>query len=392
MTLDIYAFEMLTGQRLTPLPASKKSWKVAVNADETITCTIPADDPGVKKLRIWESTVLARNGLLAVADGIPVAAGPIWKRRFNEDEGVIELTAGGLRSYFNRRVLLPVAARTTPLVKSDGYPDTSLDVVVNGVSPGTKAKRWVQLSRAWPGGAIPMTFPQADELVADATDTVKAIDLKHLGSLLGDLANVIGGPDIEFRVRYNADQSGILWEMRYGTVATPRLGSTDAAATEWSYGAPAATAYGLSIDEDASEVASQAWASGGNGNDVVLIARAELPKLPAAGFPLLESTNTGNSSVVLQSNIQAKADQDAYLGQYVASFWSMKVRSRASVVNGIARGPLLGDYWVGDLATIGIDKSNPFGLPPGKTVRRIASISGDEQNDDYDIAFGEVLA
>lgn len=391
MTLDIYAFEMLTGQRLTPLPASKKSWKVAVNADESITCTIPADDPGVKKLRIWESTVLARNGLLAVVDGVPVAAGPIWKRRFDEGEGTIELTAGGLRSYFNRRVLLPVAARSMPLVKADGFPDESLDIVVNGVSLGTKAKWWVQLSRAWPGGAIPMTFPQGDEASFDATDTVKAIDLKRLGSLLSDLSGVIGGPDIEFRVRFNADQSGILWEMRYGTTAQPRLGATDAAAVEWSYGAPQASAYGLTIDEDATEVASQAWASGGNGSDQVLIARAELATLPAAGFPLLESTNTGNSSVTRQENIRQKAEQDAYLGQFVASFWSMKVRSSPLVVNGVPRGPKLGDYWVGDLATVTVSGDNPFGLPGGKMVRRIASISGDEQNDDYDIAFGEVL-
>lgn len=391
MALDIYAFEMLTGQRLTPLPASKKAWKVAVNADESITCTIPADDEGVKRLRIWESTVLARNGLLAVVDGVPVAAGPIWKRRFDEDEKVIELTAGGLRSYFARRVLLPVAARTTPLVKADGFPDASLDVVVNGLSIGTKAKKWVQLSRAWPGGAIPMTFPQADEPVPGATDTVKAIDLKSLGSLIGDLSNVLNGPDIEFRVRFNEDQSGILWEMRYGTATQPRLGSTDSAATEWSYGAPEASAYGLSIDEDASEVASQAWASGGNGSDQVLIARSELSKLPTAGFPLLESTNTGNSSIVRQANVQDKADQDAYLGQFVASFWSMKVRSKPFMVGGVARGPRFGDYWVGDLATVSIDKRNLFGLPGGKTIRRIASISGDEQNDDYDIAFGEVL-
>lgn len=385
MTLDLYAFDMLTGQRLTPLPASKKSWKVAVNDDETITCTIPSRDPGVQKLRLWESTVLARNGLLAVVDGLPVAAGPLWRRRLSEKEGTIELTAGGLRSYFNRRVLLPIEARTRPLVKADGFPDTSLDVVVNGVSLGTKAKRWVQLSRLWPGGAIPMRFPQADEAAPNRVDTTKAIDLKRLGPLIDDLSGVINGPDIEFRVRYNEDRSGVYWEMRYGTELRPRLGSLDAAAVEWNYGAPGASAYDLEVDEDATDVASQAWASGGNGDDKVLIARAELPRLGAAGYPLLEVTSTGNSSVVRQENIQEKADQAAFLGQFTSSFWSMKVRANEP------RAPRLGDFWVGDLATLGVDRANPFGLPPGKIVRRVASISGDEENDDYSVAFGEEL-
>ena len=80
MATEFYAFEMLTGRRLTPLPAESGDWALKLNADESITCSVPSRATVTAKLDVWGSTVLARNGLLAVVDGEPVAAGPLWKR------------------------------------------------------------------------------------------------------------------------------------------------------------------------------------------------------------------------------------------------------------------------------------------------------------------------
>jgi len=383
MTLDLFAFEMLSGRRLTPLPKTSAKWQLTTNADESITCTIPANDQNVKRLRVWEMSTLARNGLLAVVDGLPVAAGPIWRRRYNPDSGHIELTAGGLRSYFNKRVAVPVAASGRSLVDANGDPVTAYDTRVTNMSLGTVAKRYVELARAWPGGAIPMSLP-ADESRSGRDITVKAIDLKRVGELIDNLSDVINGPDIAFRPRFTEDGAGIYWEMQTGTEAKPRLGSTDALATTWSYGAPKSPAFDLEIDEDGSSHASRFWVSGGSGSDKVISAQAYSSTLIGAGFPLLDGVDAGNSGLSQQSTANDKASQGVKLGQYASSFWSMKVVAHSD------RAPKLGEYWLGDLATINIDKREPV-LPAGDSVRRIAAISGDESDKSYTIDFAEAL-
>jgi hypothetical protein len=381
MPIQVHAIEMLTGRKITPLPVSKAKWKVTTNADESITCTVPAADPRVVKLDPWGATTLARNGLLVVVDGFPVAAGPIWRRKLDLKTGSLELTAGGLRSYFNRRVAVPVSALGA------GEPDPAFDTRVTNLSLATVAKRYVQLAQAWPGGSIPMVLP-ADEARPGRDITVKAVDLKKVGDLIDDLSGIENGPDFAFQPRFSADGLGIYWEMRTGTETNPRIGSLDAGQIRWSYGAPKSPAFDLVIEEDATEVASQGWAVGGAGVDQVLAARASLDALPAAGFPLLEATSTGNSTVTRQENLEEKAAQLAYLGQFVSSFWNMRVAARSE--NPARPYPKLGDWWLGDLATVDIDRREKI-IPTGSSVRRIASIEGDELDDSYSIAFAEAL-
>lgn len=383
MGLDLYAFEMLSGRKLTPLPHTKASWSLVTNADESVTCTIPTRDPSVRMLNLWASTTLARNGLLAVVDDEPVAAGPIWRRRYSSKTGHLSLTAGGLRSYWNKRVLLPVAARATPLVNlATGDPDTSLDFTASGLEYGTIAKRYMQLVMAWPGGAVPVRFP-ADR-VGTREKTVAAIDLKQVGKLIDDLSNLEKGPDFAFRPRWASDGLGIYWEFQHGTDAAPRLGSTDAANTKWTIGAAGGSAFDLEVDEDASDMASQFWVAGGGSSDKVVVARAESYVLPSAGFPLLEGLDTGRSELKLQATAQNYAEQGVNLGRYAASFWSMKVRAHEK------GAPVLGDYWLGDMATVTIDRTEPV-FPPGDYQRRIASISGDEKNKAYSVVFAEAV-
>lgn len=381
MPTDFYAFEILTGRRLTPLPASAGSWNLKVNADESITCTVPSRSAVAAKLDVWGSTVLARNGLLAVVDGEPIAAGPLWKRSYDQG-GSIQLVAGGLRSYWERRLLLPVAARTQPFILGDGTPNTALDTVLNNLSYGTIAKRWVELVRLWPGGAIPMTLP-ADELGTRKRE-VKAVELKNLRKLLDDLTGVINGPDIAFKPRWSSDGLGIYWEMQTGTEAKPRLGSTDPTLIRWTVGAPKGGAFGLSVSEDATSMREEVFASGGRQSDKVIVSRASSPVLPAAGFPILQASDTSHSDVTEQATLNGYAAAGANLGHYAASFWSMSVRAHEKGT------PRLGDYWVGDMATIDVDKAEPV-LPAGENVRRIAAIGGDIKGESFDITFAEAL-
>jgi hypothetical protein len=384
VTLDLYAFQMSDGRKLVPLPTSKAGWTLTTNADESVTCTIPAKDPAVRRLEIWVNTELARNGLYAEVDGEPIAGGPIWKRRYSAKAGTIALTAGGPRSYWNKRILLPPTAASRPLVNATtGDPDASLDTVLDGLSYGTIAKRYIQLAQLWPNGSIPMSLPP--DVTGTKKREVKAIDLKSVGKLITDLSNVDGGPDFAFRIRRSSDGLGVYWEMQHGSDTVPRLGSTDAANTKWTVGAPRSGAFDLEIEEDGSGLASRAWFTGGGSADKVVVAKAYRPELIDLGYPLLETADTGHSDVTEQATANDYAAKAAELGQYAASFWSMSVRAREK------GSPRLGDYWLGDMATITVDKSEPV-IPAGDYERRIAAISGDEKDSAYSITFAEALA
>lgn len=382
MSTDFYSFEMLTGKRLTPLPVSKGDWKLTTNADETITCSIPARAAVTSRLQVWESTALARHGLLAVVDGMPVAAGPIWKRSYAQG-GMIDLTAGGLRSYWERRLLLPVAARTTPLVDVNGDPTTALDTVVTGVSYGTMIKRWIELAQLWPGGNIPMVLP-ADE-AGTRSKTVAAIDLKTIRKLIDDVQGLEAGPDVAFVPRWAEDGLGIYWEMQTGTNAQPRLGNVDASLVKWTVGAPVGGAFNLKVDEDGTALAEEAFSLGGSSADKVIAARGYNAKLASEGYPLMQVADTDHGTVKVQATMQSYADQAAYLGQFAASFWTMSVRAKEKGT------PRLGDFWLGDMATITVDKNEPV-LPPGDVERRIASIGGNQDGQHYDLVFAEGIA
>ena len=269
-----------------------------------MTCEMKADTPQALALDLHGSTTLGRNGLLFVVDGLPVAAGPLWRRDYSADNADLTLTAGGLRSYWQRRFCLPAAARTDPLVDpTTGEPDTGLDTNLSDLSFGTIAKRYVEQAQAWPGAALPLVLP--DDEVGTRERTVAAVDLKTLRVLLDNLSEVIGGPDISFRPRFTADGLGLEWVMETGTEARPRLGNTDPSLTKWTIGAPTgSSAYGLVVGENGTALAEEAWAVGGDSGDVVVAARARVATLGAAGFPLLQSALTGLGDISAQATMQ----------------------------------------------------------------------------------------
>lgn len=386
MVVEFYAIEMQTGRKIGLLPTDSGSWSIATNADDSITCEVLATSLEAATFDIGRSTPVARTGLLAVVDNVPVAAGPIWKRSYTQG-GSVTFTAGGLLSYWARRILLPVGARGQALVDPvTGEPVTTYDTNLSGLSYGTIVKRWIELVRAWPGGAVPMLLP-ADES-GGYERNVAAIDLKRLRTLIDNIVDVENGPDIAFRPRWSDDGLGIYWEYQHGSVARPRLGQTDASLVRWTVGAQSGGAFNLSVEEDGTSMAEEVFAGGGRADDRTLIAQARNATLFDAGYPLLQDVDTSHSDVVRQDTMQGYANQGAKLGRYAASFWKMSVRAHE------AGSPSLGDYWLNDMATITVDPKEPFlGAERAYDVqRRIASISGDHAGESFDLAFAESLA
>lgn len=385
MSTEFHVVEMLTGRSLGVLPTDQGDWEIATNSDDSVTCAVPARSFEAAAFRIWQSTPVARSGIVAVVDGEPVAGGPLWKRDYRQG-AQISFTAGGLLSYWDRRVLLPVSARGQALVTEDGEPDPQYDTNLSGLSYGTIVKRWVQLVRAWPGGSIPMKLP-VDEL-GTRERNIAAVDLKRLRGLIDNITEVENGPDVAFRVRRADDGVSFYWELITGTNARPRIGQTDASLIQWTVGAAAGGASGLSITEDGTSMAEEVFVGGGRADDVTLVAQARNPRLAEAGYPLLQSVDNSHTDVVFQSTMQGYANQGAKLGAQAASFWSMTVRAQEKGT------PKLGEYWLGDMATITVDPAEPVlgHDKPYGVERRIARISGSQNEDAYGITFAEALA
>jgi hypothetical protein len=377
---------MLTGRRLTPLPVTAGTWSIKVNGDDALGATVPARAIDTKRLQVWESTTLGRVGLLAVEDGIPVAAGPLWKRRYTQGK-TITLTAGGMRSYLARRVAIDwignaAQMRSSSLVWPDGTVFSGFDLNYSGLSLGTIAKRLVQAALEWPGGNVPITLPP-DEAGTNERNYA-AIDLKMIGKLLDDLTAVINGPDISFRPYFADDGLGIYWQMSVGTTAKPRLGNDDASLVKWTVGAPTGGAFDLEVDEDGTGLAEEVFATAGNSSDKSLFSRWNYTPLAAAGFPLLQAVDHGHSDIEDRTLLSGYTREAARLAQFPRSFWTMSSRKKA------AGAPELGDYWLGDMATITVAPEEPV-LPPGDFIRRIASIGSAVGQGHYDLTFAEAI-
>lgn len=382
MTTKLLAFEMSTGLKLTPLPVSGGGWAVTTGAADTVDAEVRIDTADARKLATIPQSDLRRVGLVAVVDGVPVAAGPILKRSFQGN--TMKLAAGGLLDYLDGRVLLPLAARTTPLVDANGDPVTSLDTSIVNASLGSIGRHYVETIAAFPG-TPPIVLPAH----VDGTHerTVKAIDLKSVAELLAGLSDVEGGPDFAFRPEWTPDGLGIQWRMTHGSSAVPRLGNPDASLLRWSYGAGKGQLFDLSIEEEAGMMGSEAWSIGGASDDKVLAARSYDATLLTAGYPLMQIADTGNSSITRQSTIQGRANLLTRLGRVPSSFWKVSVREAVAGSRDLA----LGDYWLGDLVTLTIAAERYYPMP-GDYVRRIAKIEGKVGQQHYDLTFAEALA
>lgn len=384
--LEVFAFETLTGQRLTPLPVSSASWSAKTNADESISCTVDGMSVEAQRLRVWEATTPGRIALAAVVDGRPMVAGPIWKRGLSDD-GQISLTAGGLRTWLARRTVLPLAARTTALIDANGDPVTSLDTVyvaADRLSLGTIAKRYVELVRTWPAGDLPIVLPP-DVLTAVGAGherRVTAVDYKDARSLIDALSEVVGGPDIEFRAAWASVGVGLQWVMATGSPTQPRLGNPDPTLLRF----PLSRTDLPTISEDATALASESWGAGGGQSDRVITARGYDSTLIDAGFPLLQTSSKGHNNVTVAATLQGYVDQDVALGKHPVSGWTLNVPARQRGV------PIVGsDYWIGDLVTLSVPKGHPIFPSGADVVRRISAIEGDADDGRYSLTFAEVL-
>lgn len=360
-------------------------WSDRLNAVESVDVTLDMNSPEIRSLGLRNVATPAKAYLGVEEGGVIMACGPIWTRNYDRDAGTLKLSALGWGSYYNHRLILPLLAKTIgldqwtvpdPADPTKTIPNPLLSTVINGVSLGTRAKRLLQQAHLWTGGALPIVF-LADEL-ADLTKTYLGADFKSVGEAIKQISELENGPEMSFQSRFTTDGMGVEALFRTGTIAQPLL--TSQSVPLWDLTAPQSAASGLTIDEDASEMGSMAWQTGGRQADTVLVSRAYDPLLVDAGYPLMELADTSHSGVSVQATLDSYAADDVANGASSTETWSFIAQANPVDADGYPAGPFVGQYSTGDFADLKVAAGgDPYLQDGGTTRHRIVGLSGDEK-------------
>ena len=167
-------------------------------------------------------------------------------------------------------------------------------------------------------------------------------------------------------------------------------------AVSWDLTAPESAGYSLTIDEDASELGSLSWATGGRSADTVLVSRAYDPALVDLGFPLMEITDSSHSSVSVQATLDGYAAANVAGGRRPAEVWAFNTKAYPVGSDGTSAGHSIDEYTVGDYAALHLDpydpetgRGDPYLAEGGTVLHRIVGLSGDSAGDEIKIQLAQ---
>jgi hypothetical protein len=366
----------------------RRPWRVFVA--ETATGRVVADLPfigvpqwayGVNQTGAWSVTVpigggngaMTAAGYEAVADpwrhsvgiawgGYILQCGPIVTDDYRDSDGApaVDVAGVGIWGLLTSKRLI-----ASPTWDGVSWADAAADVTVTDVALSTIAKRLVELDGDR-NGALPIALPA--DVPGAAVRTYPAYDLAYVGERLGQLTQVIDGPELEFRPRYtDATATYVEWEMRLGN---PRLGDLTLAHS-WDYGIGACTRIDVSRDGSRQQLRSVVR---GNGMERgLLTGQAEDLAMVAAGWPLLEAVDSGHTSATEQATLDAWATANVETFRQPVTTWAAEVLIDGT--NGRARrsgSPSLDTVGVGDTARFTVDGHRR--IRPGTYGQRVIGV------------------
>lgn len=361
--------DLRTGRRILDLPYLTASWTSEMNTAESVSATVDLNDRHIRQLGLYNASWPGRTALIIEDEQLTVG-GPLWQRHYDHDAGTLELTGKGLWSYFDYRTLLPLMADTDSLVNPDGSAATKFDTNLTNLSYETIAKRWIQQAQTWVGGNLPIVFQ--DDQPGTYQRNIKGAELKLIGDLLTDLTQVENGPDIRFQPRRQADGLGYEWLLICGH---PRI--TSSTVTKWDMSVTQSPVTNLIVEDDASNLASMNWQTGGAASDQAIIQRAINHDLTTRGFPLFERVESLSSSVI---------DPDTALTHALESSRTSQLPQRTFSFN-VQRDQNLGIYDAGYPAAIKT-RGDLWGMPDGWHDMRIITLQGSSETTSIQIKTG----
>lgn len=375
--------DLRTGRRIQNVSAQSGRWSEELNDAGVVSCVVPLTDPTNAALDLYNTAAVGKAFLAAVEGDLILQAGPIWVHDWNEDEGELELIAGGMWTYFDHRVLLPVLAgrlptdpttdtRYWPVVSdpdADGYPwptDTRTSFT-------TMVKRLVEQAQSWTGGNVPVVLPS--EIAGTSERWFRGADLAWVGDRLRQLTEVLGGPDIMFTPRWKVLNSEMEWVLRVGTPTQPMLFSPQR--QKFRIGNAGSSVSHLRHRVDGTEMGSSAYGSGGKGIDLALTAVSTDPTLINAGYSQMDLVEPAHPTVSEPTTLQQYTDELAVAGRTPISV--------SSFDHQLTERPYLSDYNAGDFADLRVHKS--LYLPVATRSMRLLTRSGTLEGDTVSLQY-----
>lgn len=365
--------------------AGEGSWSIPLNGIEEFSVTV-----GKRQLSevardwwdMWRTSVMVSyqgdDGRL-----VPWVAGPITQppSETRGPDGVVTLSCQGIGALLEKRVVLPRDYGMPGEYQGDMWYLAHANVERSGMSLGSIAQDIVELStdRKY-GGFLPIRFASPRETGSRLhTRTYEGFNLSNNGTWkrLGELSNVINGPDIAFRPEWQDDTQTLMqWAMYHGTVAQPAIEQAwtmDLDTT--SSRAPVAS---VTPSTDASGLASRVYWTGAGEGAGTLIRMVQDAKRLQDHMPLIErvgSTSDSESASLVLDHANAAL---AAAGE--------PIRQMTIKISGSDQRAEIGRWRVGDLANVTIG-NDWLTLPASSGPQRIIAAKGDWSTHMVDLEF-----
>lgn len=372
MAFQVFIGDLRTGKITTRFPAASATWQQVLNAPGTLGATLNIGANEFAALDIYHAAAPAKAYLAIQYDQTILAAGPIWGHQYSRSAGTLTLSAAGMWSLFDHRLVMPVLAQPVAIGAAQAavtsYPTSQ------NKSLGDIAAALVAQAQAHVGGSVPIVAPAAQGTTPGNTRTYYGYDLATYGQRLTELTGVINGPEIRFQPRIKAtDPTSIEWALQVGSPAQPLLvqGGSD-----WYFDAsvPQSMVSDISVDISGAAMGTRAWIVGSGSQAGVMLSEQDSTTLTSVGYPLLEVVDRSHTNDSNQSDLDGYAAQLLAQTARPATVIKVKVRNDGAPLNG-SGGPTLGSYTAGDYVQLVIG-ADPY-LPAGVRRARILQIDGD---------------
>lgn len=370
--------DFLTGEYWFDLPvAGDSTWEHNLNSAESIAAKIPVMSPDVADLDIEELAVPWRTFLGVVLNDRVMAAGPIITRSWDHSNSLLTLNASGAAAWLGRRLVLPNGITADTLYDATGRnPNPAANTVYPSGSYRDIIRKLLQQAQSWPYPTPPILY----EFLEGGAKTASFLgtDLKSLGEAVDNIIDLDDGIDFELRPSWVGDgRDHVVWVAHGGSVTDPLL--SDAGVIEWDLGADNVDLSDLTVSEDASNIATRAWFTGGRSSDVTLFASADSPLLQQ-GWPLLELVDSSHTSVSDKPTLQKWANNSIKTNNRPVTTCSFSVRGD--------QPPTAGSYQPGVWVNL-IVENVPL-LPDGPNQMRLLGMSGQCDSDQIKLTLAPV--
>lgn len=323
------------------LPTDLRWTDVLNNSGSIDGVTIP--EAVVRKYDLRGLTNGARCFMAVEQDGRIKQAGPIWSRTWDWQKGELTLSASGMWSMADKRIIYDSAT----------FPSGILSFT--GVSLGGLAVSLVSHMMGWtpPYTNLPIVLPTIE--AGDHEESFPQWNLSRYGEQLRQITQrATDAPDIAFRARRTAADPRIIeWVMQVGTEAFPQLSQ---GGPDWVFdtSAPRSPVLGIATDEDANDMGEVAWASGnGSEADMKLVQNTSTDgvALLDMGWPYME---VDESHSTVEDNFVLLGHVDNMLARSTRPIEVFKVMVSAAAAREVTAGDFCrvvtdDDVWLGSM-------------------------------------------